>query len=196
MVGRDPEPPRTSTRGSALTSVRRLRATQPDRPWPTASVVFSSGSGVRRRPRSGTCSVRPSGCMQEQRAARPRHDLRQLRRDERHRVGDAEAGAHRLRDLVQRVDLAVRERDVLERVGAAPSASARPPSHRVATGGGAAASRSAPRRRLRRSGAGSISMNVDDSRGSSARPASCCSRPIALSWLSALWYGRSVVTAS
>ena len=39
-------------------------------------------------------------------------------RDERHRVGHAEAAAHRLRDLVERVDLAVGERDVLEDVGA------------------------------------------------------------------------------
>ena len=53
---------------------------------------------------------------EEQRAARPRNDVDQLRRDERHRVGDTEAGAHRLRDLVERVDFAVRERDVLERV--------------------------------------------------------------------------------
>ena len=54
--------------------------------------------------------------VEEQRRARERHEVGQLRRDERHRVGDAEAGAHRLRDLVERVDLAVRERDVLEDV--------------------------------------------------------------------------------
>jgi hypothetical protein len=44
--------------------------------------------------------------------------------------------------------------------------------------------------------AGSISMKIGTRLGSSARPASCRSRPIALSLLSALWYGRSVVTAS
>ncbi len=59
------------------------------------------------------------GLLQEQRTPGPRDDLRQLRRDERHRVGDAEAGAHRLRHLVKRVDLAMRERDVLERAVAA-----------------------------------------------------------------------------
>ena len=56
--------------------------------------------------------------VEEERAARERHDVAQLRRDERHRVRDAEAAAHRLRDLVERVDLAVGERDVLEDVGA------------------------------------------------------------------------------
>ena len=56
--------------------------------------------------------------VEEQRAARERHDVAQLRRDQRHRVRDAEAAAHRLRDLVERVDLAVGERDVLEHVGA------------------------------------------------------------------------------
>src|SRR5438034_912358 len=52
--------------------------------------------------------------VEKQRAAGERHDVAQLRRDERHRVGDAEAAAHRLCDLVERVDLAVRERDVLK----------------------------------------------------------------------------------
>ena len=57
--------------------------------------------------------------VEEQRAARERHDVAQLRRDERHRVGHAEAAAHGLRDFVERVDLAVGERDVLEDVLAA-----------------------------------------------------------------------------
>ena len=52
--------------------------------------------------------------VEEQRARRERHEVGQLRRDERHRVRDAQARAHRLRDLVERVDLAVRERDVVE----------------------------------------------------------------------------------
>ena len=52
--------------------------------------------------------------VQEQRARRERHEVRQLRRDQRHRVGNAEAGAHRLRDFIQRVDFAVRECDVFE----------------------------------------------------------------------------------
>ena len=52
--------------------------------------------------------------VEEERAGRERHQAAQLRRDERHRVGHAEAGAHRLRDLVERVDLAMRQRDVLE----------------------------------------------------------------------------------
>ena len=52
--------------------------------------------------------------VEEQRARRERHEVRQLRRNERHRVGHAEAGAHRLRDLVERVDFAVGERDVFE----------------------------------------------------------------------------------
>ena len=44
--------------------------------------------------------------------------------------------------------------------------------------------------------AGSSSMKVVTSAGSSAFPDSCFINPIAPSWLSALWYGRSVVTAS
>ncbi len=52
--------------------------------------------------------------IEEQRARRERHEVGQLRRDERHRVRDAQARAHRLRDLVERVDLAMRERDVVE----------------------------------------------------------------------------------
>ena len=52
--------------------------------------------------------------VQEERAARERHEVAQLRRDQRHRVGDAEAGAHRLGDFVERVDFAMRERDVVE----------------------------------------------------------------------------------
>ena len=51
---------------------------------------------------------------QIKRASRPGHDLRQLRRDEGHRVGYAEARAHRLRDFVERVDFAMGKRDVLE----------------------------------------------------------------------------------
>ena len=43
---------------------------------------------------------------------------------------------------------------------------------------------------------GSSSMKIGTSLGSSARPASCFKRPMALSLVSALWYGRSVVTAS
>ena len=54
--------------------------------------------------------------VEEQRRARERHQVAQLGRDQRHGVGDAEARAERLRDLVERVDLAVRERDVLEHV--------------------------------------------------------------------------------
>ena len=52
--------------------------------------------------------------VQEERAGRERHELGELRRNHRHRVRDAEARAHRLRNLIERVDLAVRERDVLE----------------------------------------------------------------------------------
>ena len=72
--------------------------------------------------------------VEEQRAARERHDVAQLRRDQRHRVGHAEAAAHRLRDLVERVDLAVRERDVLEDVGAAADVSSTRPTAGAAVG--------------------------------------------------------------
>ena len=54
------------------------------------------------------------GVVEEERARRERHDVAQLRRDERHRVRDAEPRAHRLGDVVERVDLAVRVRDLLE----------------------------------------------------------------------------------
>jgi len=89
----------------------------------------------------------------------------------------------------------VRERDVLE--GA------------VARDGGQAGRLRAERRRLRRGRLrlalfraelrrqrGSMSTKTGTSFGSRARPISWRSSPIALSLLSALWYGRSVVTAS
>ena len=117
---------------------------------------------------------------EEQRAARERHDVAQLRRDERHRVGDAEAGAHRLRDLVERVDLAVGERDVLEHRLLARRRSRRQADRRLR--------RRRVRRHARQRAApapGSLrlgvqrraacSTNVCTTRGSSALPASCCS---------------------
>ena len=81
----------------------------------------------------------------------------------------AEARPHRLRDLVERVDLAVREGDVVEhrcalvaqaRVGAA--------MRRRRAGSGASARR--PRVRTR---PGRIRRNASTTRGSSALPASC-----------------------
>jgi hypothetical protein len=57
------------------------------------------------------------GIVKKQGAPAPRHNLGDLRGDQRHRVRHAETGAHRLRDLVERVDLTMRERDVFERAG-------------------------------------------------------------------------------
>ena len=91
---------------------------------------------------------------------------RQLRRNQRHRVRHAQAGAHRLRDLVERVDLTVRDGDVVEdrtrrssalgRRGAdvtRPDESPRYPSSSVESGGD--------------------SSGTSTTRGSSALPASC-----------------------
>ena len=51
---------------------------------------------------------------EKQRTRRERHQVRELRGDQRHRVGDAKACAHRLGDFVQRVDFAVGQRDFVE----------------------------------------------------------------------------------
>ncbi len=53
---------------------------------------------------------------EEERRAGERHEVGELGGDERHGVRHAQAGTHRLRDFVQRVDLAVREGDILEHV--------------------------------------------------------------------------------
>ena len=102
-----------SALGRALTSGRRLRATQPARPCPGAHVHGADRVGLDagRKP-----AAQHVGFLveQEQRARREGHEVRQLRRNQRHRVGDAKARAHRLRDFVEGVDLAVRERDVFE----------------------------------------------------------------------------------
>ena len=75
-----------SALGRALTSGRRLRATQPVSPWPLRIVScwitlrFDAG----REPAAQRLGL---VVVEEQRAARERHDVAQLRRDERHRVG-------------------------------------------------------------------------------------------------------------
>ena len=134
-------------------------ATHPDSPSPDLDRRVQQPRRVDAR-REAAFERIAVGLVQEQRASRPRDDLRELRRNQRHRVGHAEAGAHRLRDLVERVNLAVRQRDVLERVGRA--AGTRP-------AGGAMPVAIALRRRSRRLpcsswpnsaiSAGSISMN-------------------------------------
>ena len=58
------------TRGSALTSVRRLRATQPDSPWPTVIVAFSS-RGASTPAANRHFSESPSGCCRN--SAQPDH---------------------------------------------------------------------------------------------------------------------------
>ena len=136
---------------------------------------------------------------QEQRARRERHEVRQLRRDQRHRVGDAEAGAHRLRDFIERVDFAMRERDVFE--------------HRVGLGrfgleadGGTAAlvgrlERQAPRRRGfdRAGGRFHLGRHLDehlhDRRVERAAGFLLQQRERRFGVI-ALWYGRSEVSAS
>ena len=62
---------------------------------------------------------------------------------------DAEAAAHRLRDLVQRVDLAVRERDVLEDVRARRGDSSTRPTAGAAVGACVGHARQLARRLLR-----------------------------------------------
>ena len=61
-----------STRGLALTSVRRLRATQPDSPSPTATVAFEQLRRIDARRRSGSAAV-PSGCCRN--SAQPDHGM-------------------------------------------------------------------------------------------------------------------------
>ena len=56
---------------------------------------------------------------QKQRTAGKGHEVAQLGGDEGHRVGDTQTAAHRLRDLIQRVDFAVCERDVVKNAGRA-----------------------------------------------------------------------------
>ena len=170
-----------SALGRALTSGRRLRATQPVRPVavPDRQLLDDLGLDAGREPAAQRLGLL---VVEEQRAARERHDVAQLRRDERHRVGHAEAAAHGLRDLVERVDLAVRERDVLEDVGARRRLVARgrrpaaPPARATARASACAPAPGWPR--LRRASAGYSSMNVCTTRGSSALPLSCCSRPM------------------
>ena len=121
--------------------------------------------------------------VEEERGARERHEVGQLGGDERHRVRHAEAGAHRLRDLVERVDFAVRERDVLEDVllrripAPARSPAARAPSAPPLPAGAGSDRAAAPRP----AAPGSSSLNSVTTCGSSPLPASCCSRPIAAS---------------
>ena len=113
VVGASEPAASRSALGRAFTSGRRLRATQPVSPWPvfSASCWMSSESApVAKRQYSVSCLLR----VEEQGARRERHQVRQPRRDERHRVRHAQARAHRLRDLVERVDLAMRDRDVVE----------------------------------------------------------------------------------
>src|SRR2546429_230182 len=62
------------------------------------------GVGSRREPAAQRLGLL---IVQEERRARERHQVAQLRGNQRHRVRHAEARAHRLRDLVERVDLAV-----------------------------------------------------------------------------------------
>ena len=57
---------------------------------------------------------------EEERAGDERDEPADLVVDQRHRVGDAEARAERLRDLVERLFLAVRAGDVLQRDEALP----------------------------------------------------------------------------
>ena len=64
---REAEPPRTSTRGSALISVRRFRATQPDSPSPTFSVRVQQPRRVDARREAALQRLRV-GLVQEQRA--------------------------------------------------------------------------------------------------------------------------------
>ena len=52
--------------------------------------------------------------VEEERAAREGDEIGQLRGDERHRIGHAEAGAHRLGNLVERVNLPMGQRNVVE----------------------------------------------------------------------------------
>ena len=60
-----------ATRGLALTSVRRLRATQPERPWPTATVALSSrGASTPTAKRHFNVS---SGCCRY--SAQPDHGM-------------------------------------------------------------------------------------------------------------------------
>ena len=180
-----------SALGRALTSGRRLRATQPVRPWPlrivSCWITFGFDAGREAAAQRLVLLV-----VEEQRAARERHDVAQLRRDERHRVRHAEAAAHRLRDFVQRVDFAVRERDVLEHVGACRPCEIRRPGRRRAAAVGACVGTRVSLRAgswlasASAASAGYMSMNVCTTRGSSALPLSWRSRPIAASKLIAL----------
>ena len=123
---------------------------------------------------------------EEQRAGRERHEVRQLRRDQRHRVGDAEAGAHRLRDFVERVDFAVGERDVFEHRAALASFSGwKPTAGRPRSEVDSSDSRRGVAWSMVPAAAaisGIILTNICTTVGSSARPASCCSSASAASW--------------
>ena len=84
---------------------------------PFAGVDGDLLDDLRIRPGRKTAAQRLSLLVvQEQRRARERHEVAEFRGDQRHRVRDAQARAHRLSDFVQRVNLAMGERDVVEHV--------------------------------------------------------------------------------
>ena len=62
----------------------------------------------------------PFSAPHEQRTCRERHERAELRADERHRFRKAHASAHRLRDFIQRVGLAVCRRDLCKCIGTDP----------------------------------------------------------------------------
>ncbi len=88
---------------------------------PSGQPVAVANRQLLNRLGFNTCRETAAQCLrvvavQEERAAREGDDVAELRRDEGHCVGDTEAAAHGLRDFVERVDFAMRERDVLEDV--------------------------------------------------------------------------------
>jgi hypothetical protein len=85
-----------------------LRATHPVSPSP---LLNHFRVDARRKPAAQRLEL---FVVEEQRAAGERDEVAQLRRDQRHRVGNAEARAHCLSNFVQGVNFSVRESDVVE----------------------------------------------------------------------------------